>query len=101
MFGDLSKMMGQLQDAKKHVEEAKEKLKTVLVEGSSGNGLVNVTVTANHEIKKIDINELVLQDKEAVEDYLILALNDALKKATAINEKEVADAAKKGLPFGF
>ncbi|MGY6648223.1 YbaB/EbfC family nucleoid-associated protein [Wenyingzhuangia sp. IMCC45574] len=101
MFGDLSKMMGQLQDAQKQVEEAKQKLNTVLVEGSSGNGLVNITVTANYEVKKIDINELVLEDKEAVEDYLILALNDALKKASAINEKEVADAAKKGLPFGL
>lgn len=101
MFGDLSKMMGQLQDAQKQVEAAKQKLNTVLVEGSSGNGLVNITVTANYEVKKIDINELVLEDKEAVEDYLILALNDALKKASAINEKEVADAAKKGLPFGL
>ncbi len=101
MFGDLSKMMGQLQDVQKQVEETKEKLNSVLVEGRSGSGLVTVTVTANHQVKKIDINEHVLEDKEAVEDYLILALNDALKKASAINEKEVAEAAKKGLPFGM
>jgi len=101
MFGDMSKMMGQLQEAQKHAEIAKERLNTVFVEGSSGNGLVNVTVTANREVKKVDINENVLEDKEAVEDYLILALNDALKKAEAINEQEMAAAAKKGMPFGI
>ncbi|NIJ46090.1 hypothetical protein FHR24_002568 [Wenyingzhuangia heitensis] len=101
MFGDMSKMMGQLQEAQKHVEEAKMRLNTVLIDGTSGGGLVNVTVTANREIKKIDINENVLEDKEAVEDYLILALNDALKKAEKINEQEMAIAAKKGMPFGL
>lgn len=99
MFGDMSKMMGQLQDAQKHVNEAKERLNTILVEGVSGNGLVHVTVTANNEVKKIDIQESVLADKEATEDYLILALNDALQKAQKINEQEMAAAAKKGLPF--
>ena len=101
MFGDMSKMMEQLQGAQKSVEEAKERLNTVLVDGESGSGLVKVTVTANNEVKKIDINENVLEDKEAVEDYLILALNDALSKAKAINEQEMAAAAKKGLPFGM
>jgi len=99
MFGDMSKMMEQLQGAQKHVEEAKERLNSILIEGTSGNGLVNVTVTANREIKKIDINENVLEDKEALEDYLILALNNALKKVDNINEQEMATAAKKGLPF--
>ncbi len=99
MFGDMSKMMGQLQNAQKHVEEAKERLNSIFVDGSSGSGLVHVTVTANREIKKIDLNPAVLEDKEAVEDYLILALNDALKKADKINEQEMAAAAKKGLPF--
>lgn len=99
MFGDMSKMMEQLQGAQKHVEEAKERLNSILVEGTSGSGLVNVTLTANREIKKIDINENVLKDKDAVEDYLILALNNALNKANDINEQEMAAAAKKGLPF--
>ncbi|GGF76097.1 YbaB/EbfC family nucleoid-associated protein [Wenyingzhuangia marina] len=101
MFGDMSKMMSQLQDAQKNVEEAKKRLNNILVEGSSGGGLVNVTVTANKEVKKIDINEHVLEDKEAVEDYLILALNDALAKAEKINEQEMAQAAKNGMGLGF
>ncbi|MGY5351508.1 YbaB/EbfC family nucleoid-associated protein [Wenyingzhuangia sp. IMCC45533] len=99
MFGDMSKIMGQLQDAQKHVEKAKEKLNTVLVHSNSGSGLVNVTITANREVKKIDISDNLLNDKEAIEDYLILALNDAIKQADQINEQEMAAAAKKGLPF--
>ncbi|MDO3694488.1 YbaB/EbfC family nucleoid-associated protein [Wenyingzhuangia sp. chi5] len=101
MFGDMSKMMSQLQDAKKNVEEAKLKLNDILIESNSGNGLVNVTISASKQVKKIDINENLLSDKEALEDYLILALNDAITKADKIQEQEMAIAAKKGINFGF
>ncbi|MGY5354442.1 YbaB/EbfC family nucleoid-associated protein [Wenyingzhuangia sp. IMCC45467] len=101
MFGDMSKMMSQLQDAKKNVEEAKLRLNDILIESNSGNGLVNITITASKQIKNIDVNENLLSDKEALEDYLILALNEAITKADKIQEKEMEVAAKKGIAFDF
>ena len=98
MFGDLSGMMGKLKEAQAKIEETKARLNTVLVDGESGNGKVKVTVTANREIRNINIVDELLQEKEALEDYLVIALNNALEKANEINEAEMAAAAKDGLP---
>ncbi len=98
MFGDISGMMQKLKLAKQKVEETKLRLNTVLVDGQSNGGAVKVTTTANREIKEISIADALLQDKEALEDYLIIALNDALTKAGKINDAEMAAAAKDGMP---
>jgi len=98
MFGDMSEMMNKLKEAQKKVEETKERLNTVFVDGESGNGMVVTTVTANRKIVNIAIDDAVLGDKEELEDHLIVALNNALEKATAINDQEMAAAAKDGLP---
>ena len=98
MFGNMSDMMGKLQEAQKKVEETKKRLDTVFVDGESGNGTVVVTATANREIKNIAIDNSILNDKEELEDFLILAINDAISKATKINEQELAIAAKEGMP---
>ncbi|CAM1333245.1 YbaB/EbfC family nucleoid-associated protein [Tenacibaculum aestuariivivum] len=98
MFGDISGMMGKLKDAQKKVEETKKRLNTVLIDESTANGALKITVTANNEIKAISINESLLEDKEELEDYLILTLNKALKRAGQINEHELAVAAKDGMP---
>ncbi|AOW19566.1 YbaB/EbfC family nucleoid-associated protein [Urechidicola croceus] len=98
MFGDLSGMMDKLNNAKQKVEETKKRLDTVLIDADAGNGVVKVTVTANREIRSISIADAILVDKEELEDYLIIALNKAIQKANAINEAELAAAAKDGLP---
>jgi len=94
----MSEMMNKLKEAQKKVEETKERLNTVFVDGESGNGMVVTTVTANRKIVNIAIDDAVLGDKEELEDHLIVALNNALEKATAINDQEMAAAAKDGLP---
>jgi len=98
MFGDISGMMQKLKAAQQKVEETKIRLNTVLIDGQANNGAVKVTVTANREVKSIEIVDALLQDKEELEDYLIIALNDAISKATKINEAELAAAAKDGMP---
>ena len=97
MFGDLSGMMSKLKDAQQKIEETKTRLNSVLIDGKAGNDMVNVTVTGNGSIKTIRISE-ELSDKEEIEDYLIIALNSALEKATTIRENELATAAKDGMP---
>ena len=98
MFGDLSGMRDKLKEAQRKIEETKVRLNTVLVDGEAGNGLIKVTVTANREIRSINISDDLMNEKEALEDYLIIALNKALEKANAINEAEMAAAARDGLP---
>ena len=91
-------MMAKLKEAQAKIEETKIRLNTIMVDGEAGNGMVVATVTANREIKNIAIDEELLDDKEALEDYLIIALNKAIEKANGINEAEMAAAAKGGLP---
>ena len=98
MFGDLSGMMGKLKEAQQKVEETKKRLDTVLVEEISSDKKIKVTLTANRSVKAITIDNSLLNDAEELEDYLIITLNKAIAKATEINEKELAIAAKSGMP---
>jgi len=98
MFGDIMGMMSKLKETQKKVEETKERLNTVYVEEESSDGLLKVSLTANRTIKSIDIKDALLEDKEQLEDYLVITLNNAIDKATKINEAELAAVAKDGMP---
>jgi len=98
MFGHLMGMMGKLKETQKKVEETKKRLDTVLIDESSNDNKLKVTLTANRTIKSIQIDESLLQDKEELEDYLILTLNKAIERATQVNESEIAAVAKDGMP---
>ncbi|MEO0570557.1 MAG: YbaB/EbfC family nucleoid-associated protein [Bacteroidota bacterium] len=98
MFGDLMGMMGKLKEAQKKVEETKKRLDTVMVDETSNDGTIKITLTANREIKSISIDESLMTDKEQLEDYLILTLNKAIEKASKIQEAELGAVAKEGMP---
>lgn len=95
MFGDL---IGKLKETQEKVEATKKRMDTVLIDEKSTDDLLKVTLTANREIKSITIDDALLEDKEQLEDYLILVLNKAIIKATNVNEAEVAAVAKDGMP---
>ncbi len=98
MFGDFMGMMGKLKETQQKVQETKERLNTVMIDEKSSDGLLQVTLTANREIKSITVDDALLQDKEQLEDYLVLTLNKAIEKATGVNETELAAVAKEGMP---
>jgi DNA-binding YbaB/EbfC family protein len=98
MFGDMMGMMDKLKEAQKKVEETKTRLNSVLIDESSNDGKLEVTITANRTIKSIVIADDLLEDKEMLEDYLILTLNKAIEQATNVNESEIAAVAKEGMP---
>ena len=91
-------MMGKLKETQEKVEATKKRMDTVLIDEASNDGLLKITLTANRKIKSIEIEPTLLEDKEQLEDYLILTLNKAIEKATHINETEIAAVAKEGMP---
>lgn len=95
MFGN---MLNKLKETQQKVEETKKRLDTVLLDEASSDGMLKVTLTANREIKNISISDELLEDKEQLEDYLVLTLNKAIKKATETNEAELSAVAREGLP---
>ena len=70
----------------------------MLIDEISNDNLLKLTFTANRELKSISIDDKLLEDKEMLEDYLIITINKAIKNASKINETELAAAAKDGLP---
>ena len=99
MFGDLMGMMGKLQETQQKIEETKTRLNSVLIEEQSNDGLLKVTITANRQIKSVSVDDTLLEDKEMLEDYLVLVLNKAIESAGKIYEDEVASAAKVDMPM--
>ncbi|KGO93564.1 YbaB/EbfC family nucleoid-associated protein [Flavobacterium subsaxonicum] len=98
MFGDIMGMMGKIKETQQKIEETKKRLDSVLVDEQSNDGLLKVTLTANRTIRSITVDDALLEDKEQLEDYLVLVLNKAIEKATAVNEAELAAVAKDGMP---
>jgi DNA-binding YbaB/EbfC family protein len=98
MFGDLMGIMGKLKETQQRIEETKKRLDTVLIDEQSNDGLLKVTITANRTIKAVTVDDSLLEDKEQLEDYLVLVINKAIESATAVNEAEVAAVAQDGMP---
>lgn len=91
-------MMGKLQEAQAKVEEARKRMDTVMLQEKSGDDLLTVKITANRELKSIEIDQSLLEDKQQLEDYLIVTLNKAIQNASRVHEEELAKVAKEGLP---
>lgn len=91
-------MMGKIKETQQKIEATKQRLNSVLVDEKSSDGLLEITMTANREIKNLHIADELLQEKEMLEDYLITTLNKIITKATNINEAELAAVAKDGMP---
>ena len=98
MFGDLKGMMGKLKEAQAKVAATKQRMNTVLIDEKSSDNFLKVTITANRELKHIEINDCLLQNKTQLVESLILTINKAIDKATTINEKEIAAVASEGMP---
>ena len=92
-------MMGKLRETQQKIEDTKKRLDTVLIDEQSNDGLLKVTLTANRKITSIAINDSLLEDKDQLEDYLILVLNKAIEKATNVNQAELDAVAKMDMPM--
>jgi nucleoid-associated protein EbfC len=92
-------MMGKLRDTQNKIEETKKRLDSVLIDEQSADGLLKVTLTANSAIKSIMVDDALLEDKEQLEDYLILVMNKVMAKAASVNQAELDAVAKVDMPM--
>lgn len=96
---DLMGMMGKLRETQQRIEDTKKRLDNVNIDEQSSDGLLKVRVNANNKIMSITIENSLLEDKEQLEDYLILVLNKAIANATSINQAELDAVAKMDMPM--
>ena len=103
MKNQLGQLMKQAQAMQENMKKAQEQLANLEVQGQSGAGLVKVVATCKNEIKRITIDpSLLADDKDMLEDLVLAAVNDALRKAEATSaEKMQGLTAGLPLPPGF
>ena len=91
-------MMGKLKEAREKVQETKKRLDSVLITETRGDNLIEVVVTANREIREINIDDSLLEDREELTDYLVITLNKALDRAREVHDSELSAVARDGMP---
>ena len=97
---DLMGIMKQAQAMQQKMEDMQAELDRLEVEGSSGGGMVTVTMTAKGSLKSVSIDPSVLNpdEKEIVEDLVVAAANDARTKAERMMQERMSELTK-GLPL--
>ena len=103
MKGQLAGLMKQAQAMQDNMKRAQDELALLEVEGQSGAGLVKVTMTCKHDVKRVAIDtSLLADDKDMLEDLVAAAFNDAVRRAEALsNEKMGKLTAGMPLPPGM
>lgn len=91
MFGNVGDLMKKAQKMQKDMADAQERLGDMIVEGTSGGGMVKTTVTGKGDVKtlKIDPSLVDPNDIEVLEDLIIAAINDGKNKAEAMAAEEM------------
>ena len=102
MKNQLAGLMKQAQAMQDNLRRAQEELATIEVEGQSGAGLVKVQMTCKYDVRRVSIDESVMDDKEMLEDLVAAALNDAVRKVEAATQEKMASVtAGLNLPPGM
>ena len=103
MKEQLAGLMRQAQQMQENMGKLQEQLASIEVEGQSGAGMVKVTMTCRHDVKRVNIDtSLLADDKDMLEDLVAAAVNDAARKVeAAVQEKMAALTGGLGLPPGM
>ncbi len=103
MKAQLAGLMRQAQQMQESMRKLQEELAQAEVEGQSGAGMVKVTMTCKHDVKRVSIDPSLLgDDREMLEDLVAAAVNDAARKVeAAVQEKMGSVTGGLGLPPEF
>ncbi|HEX9159945.1 MAG TPA: YbaB/EbfC family nucleoid-associated protein [Rhizomicrobium sp.] len=89
MKGGLGNLMRQAQQMQETMKKAQAELAQLEVTGESGAGMVKVTLNGHHEAKRVTIEpRLFGEDKDMLEDLLVAAVNDAVRKIAARSQEK-------------
>ncbi|PPD11074.1 MULTISPECIES: YbaB/EbfC family nucleoid-associated protein [Methylophilus] len=97
MKGGMGNMMKQAQMMQANMQKVQAELATTEVEGIASNGMVKVTMTCSNDVKRVQIDDAAMDDKETLEDLILIALKDARTKAEATSSAKMGSV----MPAGF
>ena len=91
MKNQLAGLMKQAQAMQDNLKKAQDELATIEVEGQSGAGLVKVTMTCKHDVKRVVIDpSLLADDKDMLEDLVAAAFNDGIRRAEEVSSEKMS-----------
>jgi nucleoid-associated protein EbfC len=102
--GQLAGLMKQAQAMQDNMKKAQDELGNIEVTGESGAGLVKVTMTCKHDVKRVQIDpSLLADDKEMLEDLVAAAFNAAVRMAEDTSQQKMGKitASMPSLPGGM
>ena len=103
MKGGIGNLMKQAQQMQEKMQRMQEEVAKIEVTGESCAGLVKVTMTGKHEVRRLVIDDsLMSDDKEMLEDLIAAAVNDAVRRVEQ-NQQEMMSSVTAGmnLPAGM
>ena len=103
MKGGFGNIMKQAQQMQEQMQKAQEEVANIEVTGESGAGMVKVTMTGRHDVKRVDIDPSLLgDDKDMLEDLMAAAINDANRRVESATQEKMSELTSgMGLPDGF
>lgn len=94
MKGQLGQLMQQAQRMQEQMKQAQEEIAKLEVTGSAGGGMVNITMTGTHAVRRVRIDRTLLaDDPEMAEDLVAAAINDAVNKEDAASKEKMGGLA--------
>ena len=88
---NMNQMLKQAQKMQEQMLKMQEELETKTYEASSGGGAVSVKISGKKELMEINLSEAVVdpEDIEMLQDLIIAAVNEGLRKASESSENEL------------
>ena len=99
--GGMGNIMKQAQMMQANLQKAQAELADIDVEGEAGNGMIKIIISCKHEIKKVDIDPSLLEDKEMLEDLIMVAFKDALSKVESTSSQKMGGLVPPGMNLPF
>ncbi|WP_218355400.1 YbaB/EbfC family nucleoid-associated protein [Alteromonas lipotrueiana] len=97
--GGMGNIMKQAQEMQERMQKVQEELANLEVTGEAGAGMVKITVTCNHNVRRVDIDpSLMDDDKDMVEDLVAAAFNDAVRRIQETSKEKMGDVTG-GMPL--
>ena len=101
MKGGMGNLMKQAQQMQDNMKRAQAELASIEVEGQAASGMVKVTMTCRNEVRRVSIDDSLMDDREMLEDLIVTALNDAARKAEATTEARMGGLMPAGMKLPF
>lgn len=101
--GGMGNIMKQAQQMQERMEKSQAELANIEVSGEAGAGMVKVTMTCNHNVKRVHIDDSLMDDdKDMIEDLVAAACNDAVRRVAETTKEKMSDVTGgMPLPPGF